>query len=320
MTTTAIGKGRLTKCLFSDAGTFGTMAATGYKPTVYYTHSLAQKRPLEDNPLIGASLNNGNDATIPEQGLADLSGDMVVPVDLAHIGYWLKLLLGAPTTTGTTNLTHVFASGSATLPTRDIEIENSSADFYQFVSLAARSITIEMSDQAGQQRATVSMIGKKRTLASTTGAGTPAAIAALDPVLATLGAIRIDGVAAGSILSARLMFETGATVERYVDGDAFASAIALTEDAKFTGEIRVRYTGQTLEAIADAKTAKQLEFEWSKGANNAITFDAGSAFLEPAGAPVTGPGGMEATFAFRASQTSSANMLAVTLKNQIASY
>lgn len=320
MATTAIGKGRLTKCLFSDAGSFGTMASTGYKPTVYYKHSLVQKRPLEDNPLIGANLNNGNDATAPELGLPDLSGDIDVPVDLAHIGYWLKLLLGAPTTTGSTNLSHAFSSGAATLPTRDIEFQNGASDFHQFVSLGARSMTIELSDQPGHQRATVSLIGKKRVLASSTGSGTPASIVALDPVLATLGLIKIDDSAAGSILSARFMIETGANIERYVDGDEYAGAIALTEDAKFTGEIRVRYSGQTLEAYADAKTAKKLDFVWSKGSNNALTVSAGTAYLEPAGAPVTGPGGIEASYAFRASQTAAAAMLAVTLKNQIASY
>ncbi|OAI25959.1 hypothetical protein A1351_15515 [Methylosinus sp. R-45379] len=320
MSTTAIGKGRLTKLLFSDAGSFGTFASTGFKPTVYYTHTLMQKRPLEDNPLIGAGLNNGNDAAAPLQGLPDLSGDIVVPVDLAHFGYWLKLLLGAPTSTGSTNLSHAFASGAATLPTRDIEIEMGSSDFWQYMSLGAKSLALDISDQPGQQRATVSLLGKKRTLASSTGAGTPASIAAQDPLAAAIGQLLIDDVAAGSILSARLNYDTGAQIERYVDADDFASAIILADDAKFTGEIRVRYSGQTLESIADAMTAKKLEFKWSKGSNNALSIVAGAAYLEPAGAAIQGPGGVEASYAFRASQTSAAAMLAVTLKNQIASY
>jgi hypothetical protein len=323
MATTPIVKGRTTEFLFADEANFGVAPASGYKPTVYYTHNLRQARPLEDDPLIGGNLHNSNDSTEPHQGLPDVAGDIVVPADLAHIGYWLKLLLGAPTTTGTTNYTHAFSSGAAQLPTRTIEMKNAASDFHQFVGVGALRMSMDISDQPGQQRATVSLIGKKRTLLSSTGAGTPASIAALDALAATLGSLLIDDVAAGSIMSMRLNFESGIAVDRYCDGDEFASAVVIANDAKLTGEFRARYPstgGQTLEAVADAKTAKKLEFLWSKGANNSLSFIAGNAYLEPAGAPVDGPGGIQRTFSFQASQTAAAAMLAVTLKNQIASY
>lgn len=320
MATTPIAKGRLTELLLADEATFGTAPSTGYKPTVYYTHSLKQARPLEDDPQIGGGLNNGNDSTEQQQGLPDVAGDIVVPADLAHFGYWLKLLLGAPTTTGTTNYVHAFSSGAATLPTRTAELKYGASNFHQFVGLGAKTLAMDISDQGGKQRATISMIGKKRVLLSASGAGTPAAIAAFDPLAATLGSLLIDDVAAGSVLSMRLNFDSGIAVDRYADGDEYASAIVIANDAKLSGEIRVRYSGQTLEAIADAKTAKKLEFRWSKSTNNSLSFVAGQAFLEPAGAPVTGPGGIDSSFSFQASQTSAAAMLAVTLKNQIASY
>ncbi|MGK7870910.1 hypothetical protein [Falsiroseomonas sp. E2-1-a20] len=45
-----------------------------------------------------------------------------MPVDLINIGHWLRLLLGAPTTTGTTNYIHTFGSGAAWLPSNAMEI------------------------------------------------------------------------------------------------------------------------------------------------------------------------------------------------------
>jgi hypothetical protein len=45
-----------------------------------------------------------------------------VPVDLINIGHWLRLLLGAPTTTGSTNFIHTFGSGAASLPSNAMEI------------------------------------------------------------------------------------------------------------------------------------------------------------------------------------------------------
>ncbi len=45
-----------------------------------------------------------------------VAGQAVVPVDLINIGHWLRLLLGAPTTTGTTNFIHTFARARPRCP------------------------------------------------------------------------------------------------------------------------------------------------------------------------------------------------------------
>lgn len=50
----------------------------------------------------------------PYRDFIELTGDAVVPLDLTNIGHWLRMLLGSPTTTGTTDFTHVFKSGSNT--------------------------------------------------------------------------------------------------------------------------------------------------------------------------------------------------------------
>jgi hypothetical protein len=318
MPTATIQRGRASQLFISNGGSFGTMATTGWKPTLYYSHNIKQSRPLEDDPLIGANLHNGADATIPEQGLPDAAGQIVAPFDLSHIGHWLKQCFGAPTTTGSTDLTHVFSSGAATLPTFDLEFGLSASDFEQMVSFAAKSLEFELADTPGQQRATIGVLGKKRVLASSTGTGTPAALLARERLLATKGQILVEDAALGSVMSFRGTYDNGLSVERYVDGDEFASAIARTDDAKFTFEIRVRKTGQTLEGYADARTAKKIELLWSNGAANSLSIVAGSCFLEPAGSPITGPGGMEQTYVGRASQTSAAAMVVATLKNQIA--
>jgi hypothetical protein len=50
-------------------------------------------------------------------------GDVVVPLDAAAFGFWLKAAFGAPATTGTAPgpFTHEFQSGAWTLPSLSIE-------------------------------------------------------------------------------------------------------------------------------------------------------------------------------------------------------
>lgn len=54
------------------------------------------------------------DMSEPVFGNISVGGSLTVPVDVRLIGYWLKLLLGAPTTTGTDPYTHVFSPGTDT--------------------------------------------------------------------------------------------------------------------------------------------------------------------------------------------------------------
>ncbi len=76
-------------------------------------------------PIIssGLSANQGNidsnvirgnrNAAMPAKGNTTVAGSVVVPVDLINIGYWLQMLLGDPTTTGSDPYTHVFKVTSA---------------------------------------------------------------------------------------------------------------------------------------------------------------------------------------------------------------
>jgi hypothetical protein len=57
-------------------------------------------------------------------GALTCDGEVAVPCDARQIGFWLKALLGEPTTTGTTNFTHSFQSGGATIPSLSLQAIN----------------------------------------------------------------------------------------------------------------------------------------------------------------------------------------------------
>ncbi|MGD9545041.1 MAG: phage tail tube protein [Methylocystis sp.] len=321
MSTGSIALGQVARLAFKDeSGAYGTPASGNYQYGFYYKSSLRETKPIEADPIIGAGYNNFRDATPPAPALSEHGGSLELPVCLNQIGDWLKLLFGAPQTSGSTNFVHVFSSGALTLPTRTIELNPIAGDFRQHVSCAARNFSFDSADANGYQRASMDLLGYGENLLGSSGAGTPTAARAYDPVKATGGAVLLGGVAVGVLLSAKFMYETGLSQDRYVDGLAKFGASILSEQASLTGELRVRYTSAAFDTAAVNETDQSLEFNFVKSANNSLTFLAPAARLGRAGVAIEGPGGIEQTIPFRCAQTAGAPMLTATLKNQIASY
>ena len=74
--------------------------------------TLGSEQPLTRSELLGY----GRDPTAPIKDAVTAYGDVVVPIDAAAFGFWLKAAFGAPTTSGTGPYSHDFRSGSWTLP------------------------------------------------------------------------------------------------------------------------------------------------------------------------------------------------------------
>jgi hypothetical protein len=321
MATSSIALGQLSRlALAPEPGAYGVAASTAYRYAFYYAASLRETKPIEPDPIIGAGYNNFRDATPPAPSQSEHGGQITLPVCLNQFGDWLKMVMGAPATSGSTNFTHAFSSGGLILPTTTIEMNPIASDFRQHIGLAARSLRFDFAGGNGFQRAELDMLGYGETLLGSSAAGTPTAARAYDPVKATGAAVFLGGTQIGVLLSANIVYETGLVQDRYIDAtDKFGAAI-LAEQAQLSGELRVRYTGPTFDAAAVAETDQALEIRMIKSVNNSLTLAAPAARLGRAGVPIGGPGGIEQTIPFRCAQTTGAPMFTVTLKNQIASY
>jgi hypothetical protein len=321
MATQAIALGQLARAAFAtELSSYGTPAASGYRYAHYYKSNLRATKPIESDPIIGSGLNNYRDNGAVAPTLTEHGGSLELPLCLNQIGDWLRLVFGAPSTSGSTNYTHVFSSGLTTLPTATIEVNPVGSDFRQHVGCAVRSMKLDLGDAAGYQRVILDMLGFGENILGSTGAGTPAAAKTYDPQARTLGEVLLGGASVGVLLGASMTYETGLIQDRYIDGSANFGGAVLAEQAQFSGELRIRYTGNTLDAAAVAGTSQALQIRFVKGANNSISFDAPACVLGRAGVAIEGPGGIEQTLPFRCNQTSGAAMLAVTLKNQQATY
>ena len=98
--------------------TYGTAPTSGFMQMPFASASLGAEQPLLASELLGY----GRDPLAPVRDAVTADGDITVPLDAEAFGFWLKAAFGAPTTTGTTNKTHTFKSGSWSLPSMAIEV------------------------------------------------------------------------------------------------------------------------------------------------------------------------------------------------------
>lgn len=237
-------------------------------------------------------------------------------------GFWLVSVFGLPTTTGADpNFVHVFESGAEVIPYRTVEVKVPIAGgtkFLRHAGLIADKLTLNVSRAAGYQRATLDLLGYQETKLSVTGGGAPVDPWALDRVLNSQGVVKIDGVAA-ELLALDATYDNKLKGLEYAGSDRVGGYDS-DEDATFTGTMRVRFKDFSHYDRAVAGTAASLELLWQKNANRLLSIAAGVTRLERQGVEISGPSGIEQTFNFMAEQTAAAPMLAVTLKNGVATY
>lgn len=317
--TTAIPLGQLSRLAMVPESTFGTAPASGYSLLHFYRESIKAQQPKVADLLLGGAFQNDRDNRPSAPGLLEHGGDLELPLCLNQIGHWLRMCFGAPSTSGSTNKTHAFASGAATLPSNALEMKLGASDWRMNTGLSARSIRLQIGPAEGYHRASLSLVGKTEALASSTGAGTPSAVT-LDQVAAAKGVARFNTVQMGQLLGAEVTYSTGVETERYCDDIDTISAAVLAGYATIEGTIRMRYTGQTVEANAISDTAVALDMEWGKGTNNKLIIAIPRAKLERMGPDIGGPGGIEQTLRFKGEVQSGTAMTTWSLLNQIASY
>ena len=320
MATQAYPRGRIAELLLKDETNFGVAASGNYTKTPFYSHTLEEKQPYEDDNILGGSRTNDRDPLAPAPGLPTMQGNIVVPLDCAHLGHWLKGALGAPVTTGgTSDYVHTFSSGGEVLPHRTIECKVASALFMQYLGCLVNKLNFEAARGAGYDRVTAEIMGKKETKLTSTGGGTPATMVAREPVVKAIPIVKISSVAVDPVISCSAEYNNNAAAQNYI-GSAYPAGHDLDAIPTFTGSLRIRMRDATIYDLAKAQGAQSLELLWQTSATRSLSLFAAAVRFEPTGVPIEGPGGIEQTFAFRAEQTVSAAMLVATLKGPVASY
>ncbi len=309
-------QGAKTNLAFAFETTYGISPVGGYTQLPFIGFGLGASQPLLDDDILG----QGRDPVAPIKDALTADGEMTLPIDVEALGFWLKLLFGSPTTTGTTPKTHTFNSGNWTLPSASIEKQMPDVpQFSMYSGVRADKLTIEMT-RTGLLNMKVGLIAQGESNASSTAAGTLAQIASLTRFGHFNGAIKRDGSSLGNIESCQINYMNNLDRIETIRSDGRIDGLDPGK-AAMNGNIVARFADTTLQTQAINGTPCELVFEWVLSANATFRITAHAVYLPRPRIEIPGPGGIKATFDWQAAQAASpARMATAVLINTVASY
>jgi hypothetical protein len=172
----AQARGRNAQLLLDFETDFGTdPAAADAKQMPFYSNGLTGSRNLVEDTVIRKSRSPAQ----PSRGNVDVSGDIVVPVDVNAFGWWLTAMFGEPETTGESSpYTHVFALDDEDNTQPSLVLSKEFTDIEQYFTYNGCKVSrLSMRFGGdGELQATISIMGAKETLGEATYDAEPAEI------------------------------------------------------------------------------------------------------------------------------------------------
>ena len=270
----------------------------------------------QDNVLSSGTTRDAGD---PLFGLIRVEGTTRVPIETVHFGRWLKLLMGNPTTTGTTNYTHTFKSGATSLPSFSFEKAFPDITRYEVVKgVRANTLQVSMTPD-GAAAATVGLMGLSETTGSSSGAGTPV-VTSYNRFHAVNGSISKGGSALAAVTAGEFTISNDMEMVPAIRSDYAMEGIDFGQSGA-SGTLTLRFKDHTLRTDANNRTSVALAYALTIDANTSVTFNFPRAFLAAQGNPIEGPRGVSQQFRFVAAwDTTAATAVSVVYKNAVASY
>ncbi|MGY6704717.1 phage tail tube protein [Roseinatronobacter sp.] len=302
---------------------YGTPPASGYTRMPFASSTLGADQPLLQSELLGY----GRDPLAPIKDALNADGDVVIPIDARAFGFWLKAAFGDPTSSegedgsGDPNgvFTHVFHSGSWTLPSMAIEVgmpEVPSFALYPGCRVDGLSLTMQ---RAGLLTATARLIPQGEVLDTAAQTGTLDEIA-LRRFGHFNGMIQRDGVALANVVSAELSYQNNLDRIETIRADGLIDG-ADPGMAMLTGRMDVRFSDTALLMQAIDGTPCALEFGWALPSGESLTIAAHAVYLPRPRREINGPQGVQASFEWQAARDpDTGRMCTTTLINDRSEY
>lgn len=307
--------GTLTKMAIAFESVYGTPPVSGFRDVPFASTTLGAQQALLDSELLGY----GRDPAAPVLDAFMADGDVVVPMDVEALGFWLKAVFGQPVTTGTTPRTHTYQSGAAALPSLAIETQMPQVPrFAMYAGCVADRLSWTM-QRSGLLTATVGLIAQNETVVGATAAGSLTALA-LQRFTHFNGSLTRNAAALGQVVSARFDWSNNLDRIETIRADGRIDG-ADPSMASLTGSLEMRFADLTLFNQAVAGTPCELAVSYTIGANASFSFTAHAVHLERPRVPINGPGGVQATFEFKGARAvSPARMATAVLVNTVSAY
>lgn len=316
----AIARGANTKLAFKFESVYGTNpGGTDFLQLPFSTLDLGDSQNLIESNVIG--IGTGRDPADPFYDAVDVSGSADVPLDKTEFARWLKMLMGAPTTTGSTNYVHTFKSGSASgLPSATIEKGLGDISRYElFTGVRAGSLEIT-AGATGRPSAKIGLMGKLKAVSGSPVDASLTAPASYEQYNNFQATLTRGGSALGYVTNCRLSFSNNLEAVRSI-GDGTGISEAVEGDTQTQVNLSVRVANTTLLDDADGSSPIALVLTYTISATKLIEFTVPRLFVPRARTQISGRQGVQVDFAARAAyDATEACALKVVVKNQTATY
>ncbi|KPQ06198.1 MAG: hypothetical protein HLUCCA12_12170 [Rhodobacteraceae bacterium HLUCCA12] len=296
--------------------TYGTPPGSGYTRMPFASSTLGGEQPLQNSELLGY----GRDPLEPIKDAMTVDGDVVIPIDMRAIGFWLKAAFGAPETTGSAPdpISHAFQSGKWDLPSMAIEIgmpEVPSYALYSGCKLDQLSWTMQ---RTGLLTATARLIAQGETINTSSQTGTPDEIV-LKRFGHFNGQIKRNGTTLGNVVTSEVTYANNLDRIETIRDDGKIDG-ADPSMAALTGRIDVRFADTTLLDQAIAGTPCEISLGWELASGESLTLVAHNVYLPRPRREIAGPQGVQASFQWQAAQLDGQRMCTITLVNDVEEY
>lgn len=304
-----------------------TEATEGVKPTGNYrklqvkSFSLAPTENIQTEVVLSSPATT-RDPMDPYRDFIDLAGDAVVPLDLTNIGHWLRMLLGAPTSSGTVNFTHVFQSGSNALPSAAFEKVYGDVTGAHEGYLGVRANTMSLPVQpSGAADVTFGLMGLSYTPNLTSAPGTPTT-ATFERFNRFQGSIQRNAAALPAFMTGTINFSNSMEPVKAIRNDRRIEGIDWAEPtANFEGTVRLTTANAAILTDAIAGTPCSFAYALTISGTKSLTIFLPRMTLTPTGPRLEGPMGIDIPVRGTGSfDTTAACTMRATLLNQTATY
>lgn len=319
MATSPRARGADFKLYAKTESTAGTAPTGDWLQLPCISFGLGAQANIRDDAILSAIAESTRDQVGGYLDLTQVEGPAVVPVDLENFGTWLRLFMGAPSTSGSSDYTHVFTSGAVSLPS--IATEKAFSRISKFaVCTYVSGNTMEITwDAEGRLVANLDLMAQDETIGGTTSAGTPT-FAGMTRFRRGHMVLLKGGSAFANVTSFRMRLENNLEAIRTVNSAGAIEAID-AGNAGLSGSFRIRVADTALITAAEAETTQALAPKLTISATKALEFDLPRCLISRPKFVVEGPGGIEFDVNFRAEyDLTSGYMMQATLKNQTAAY
>lgn len=273
------------------------------------------------NLIDPATITGTRNPVEPGKGNLAVDGNITVPMDLDAIGYWLKAIFGAPTTTGASApYTHVFKVGNVQ---PSFVLEKGFTDIAQYFRYNGCKVsTFKVSFGGdGELTAQMDVMGAKETISSSEYDSTPDEIVSnrLNNFQASL---KEGGVAIATATTGEMNLDMGLDGDQYTIGANGSRGDIPEGILNVTGTLKTLFQDATLINKGANNTKSSLEIAFTKSASESLTFEYPEIIYERKTPTISGPAGVVAELSWRAfnATDSDKSVVIVTLVNSVASY